>query len=94
MSPTAWCLLLALLPCATSLWPCGGTNAKATDSMVAEAGYPVETHTVATGDGYLLMVHRIPNGREARGGKVRPVVFLQHGLMTSSADWVRDITIR
>ena len=69
-------------------------NAKATDEMVAEAGYPVETHTVATADGYLLMVHRIPGGREGRGGKVRPVVFLQHGLMTSSADWVRDITIR
>ena len=94
MPSTAWCLLLALLPCVTSLWPCGGSNAKATDSMVAEAGYPVETHTVATADGYLLMVHRIPGGREGRGDKVRPVVFLQHGLMTSSADWVRDIIIR
>ena len=75
-------------------------NAKATDEMVAEAGYPVETHTVATADGYLLMVHRIPAGREGvlereereeeerEGRKERPVVFLQHGLMASSADWV------
>ena len=76
-------------------------NAKPTDEMVAEAGYPMETHTVATGDGYLLMVHRIPGGREGvvereereeeegrEGWKDRPAVFLQHGLMASSADWV------
>ena len=57
--------------------------------MVAEAGYPVETHIVPTDDGYLLSVHRIPSGRV--GGQVegpRPTVFLQHGLLSSSADWV------
>ena len=64
-------------------------NAKPTDEMVAEAGYPVETHIVPTDDGYLLSVHRIPSGRV--GGQVegpRPTVFLQHGLLSSSADWV------
>ena len=66
-------------------------NAKPTDEMVAEAGYPVETHIVATDDGYLLSVHRIPGGKVGEGGEVegpRPAVFLQHGLLSSSADWV------
>ena len=65
-------------------------NAKPTDEMVAEAGYPVETHIVATDDGYLLSVHRIPRGKlvdEVEEG-ARPTVFLQHGLLSSSADWV------
>ena len=69
--------------------PSAPDNAKPTDEMVAEAGYPVETHIVATDDGYLLSVHRIPGGR--LGGQVegpRPTVFLQHGLLSSSADWV------
>ena len=65
-------------------------NAKPTDEMVAEAGYPVETHVVTTDDGYLLRVHRIPGGKlgedDDRGP--RSPVFLQHGLLSSSADWV------
>jgi hypothetical protein len=62
------------------------SNSKPVEVMVSEAGYPVETHVVATVDGYLLQVHRVPGGRAGgRGG--RPV-FLQHGLLSSSADWV------
>merc|ERR550519_546293 len=71
--------------------PSAPDNAKPTAEMVAEAGYPVETHIVATDDGYLLSVHRIPRGRVGDGGQVegaRPTVFLQHGLLSSSADWV------
>ena len=69
-------------------------NAKPTDEMVAEAGYPVETHIVATDDGYLLSVHRIPRGRVDDGVEgPRPPVFLQHGLLSSSADWVSFINI-
>lgn len=34
-----------------------------------------------TSDGYLLTLHRIPNP-----GK--PVIYLQHGVLSSSADWV------
>ena len=70
--------------------PSTPNNAKPTDQMVAEAGYPVETHIVATDDGYLLSVHRIPRGRlgdDVEEG-ARPTVFLQHGLLSSSADWV------
>ena len=65
-------------------------NAKPTDEMVAEAGYPVETHVVTTDDGYLLRVHRIPGGKLGQDDDraPRPPVFLQHGLLSSSADWV------
>lgn len=64
--------------------------AKPTDQMIAEAGYPVETHTVVTPDGYILRIHRIPHGKssnKSRTGSL-PLVFLQHGLLSSSADWV------
>jgi lysosomal acid lipase/cholesteryl ester hydrolase len=49
--------------------------------MIKRQGYPVEVHHVTTDDGYILEMHRIPNP-----GK--PVIFLQHGLLCSSADWV------
>lgn len=53
-------------------------------------GYPAESHTIKTGDGYLLTMHRIPCGRiGCSGGKGSgQPVFLQHGLLSSSADWL------
>jgi len=58
-------------------------------------GYPVENYEVTTEDGYELMILRIPHGRdevynETTAGK-RPVVFLQHGLDGSAADWVTNL---
>lgn len=55
--------------------------------MAAE-GYPQEEHYVTTPDGYILKVFRIPGSPKdpARPGK--KVVFIQHGLLCSSADWV------
>lgn len=50
--------------------------------MIKKAGYPAEAHVVVTKDGYLLTIHRIP----APEGSTP--VFLQHGLLGSSADWV------
>ncbi|KAJ8664589.1 hypothetical protein QAD02_006251 [Eretmocerus hayati] len=41
-----------------------------------------EEHHVETEDGYILTMHRIP------GKKGAPPVFLQHGLIASSLDWV------
>ena len=36
------------------------TYSQPTDWLVAEAGYPVESHDVVTEDGYILTVHRLP----------------------------------
>lgn len=65
----------------------------ATPEIAVRHGYTsAETHTVKTEDGYLLTLHRIPcgkNGCQAQGGRGRgQPVFLQHGLLSSSADWL------
>ncbi|GJQ87640.1 hypothetical protein Trydic_g17465 [Trypoxylus dichotomus] len=78
-------ILLATLALAQQL-PDVGLN---TIQMIQRQGYPVEEHTnVQTSDGYLLDLHRIPYGRNNAGGGSRPVAFLMHGLLSSSADWV------
>jgi lysosomal acid lipase/cholesteryl ester hydrolase len=95
--------------------------------LIHRHGYPVESHTLVTEDGYQLTLHRIPystksrrrhnpsennpfNSNEAateskfpedaesdpRGGRMdyvfetsgKPAVFLQHGVLASSLDWV------
>jgi lysosomal acid lipase/cholesteryl ester hydrolase len=56
--------------------------------MIRAEGYPAETHYVVTDDGYILTLHRIPHGKDNAGETGKPVVFLQHGLLCSSADWV------
>ena len=47
---------------------------------------------VTTDDGYILTMHRIPyskyNPDSLAGNTTRPVVFVQHGLLCSSADYV------
>eukprot|EP00095_Tigriopus_kingsejongensis_P011130 snap_masked-scaffold645_size120276-processed-gene-0.22 protein:Tk11130 transcript:snap_masked-scaffold645_size120276-processed-gene-0.22-mRNA-1 annotation:"lipase 3" len=52
-------------------------------------GFWLEKYNVTTRDGYGLQIHRI---RHRRGQSVwcqpRRVVFLQHGLKCSSADWI------
>lgn len=59
-----------------------------TPEIVVRHGYPAETHTVQTKDGYLLNLHRIPCGRAGCGDGLRQPVFLQHGILASSADWI------
>ena len=61
--------------------------------MIAKEGYPCETHTVITEDCYILEMHRIPYGKNSPvvPGEIRPIVYLQHGLLCSSADWVMGI---
>ncbi|CAH1119116.1 unnamed protein product [Phaedon cochleariae] len=55
--------------------------------LIKAEGYPVESHYVTTSDGYILNVHRIPHGNNTT--KInKKVAFLQHGLLSSSADWV------
>lgn len=60
-----------------------------TPEIIVRHGYQAETHTVMTEDGYLLNMHRIPCGRlGCDGERRRQPVFLQHGILASSADWV------
>ncbi|XP_026468936.1 lipase 3-like [Ctenocephalides felis] len=59
---------------------------KVTD-FISQFGYPHETHHVVTEDGYILEMHHIPSTRSLKN-RPKGSVFLMHGLMSSSADWV------
>lgn len=59
-----------------------------TPDLVRRAGYYSEAHVVETEDGYLLTVHRIPGRLDEPAVPGKPSVILQHGLLSSSADWV------
>eukprot|EP01100_Stratorugosa_tubuloviscum_P003461 TRINITY_DN1844_c2_g1_i1.p1 TRINITY_DN1844_c2_g1~~TRINITY_DN1844_c2_g1_i1.p1 ORF type:complete len:409 (-),score=178.22 TRINITY_DN1844_c2_g1_i1:95-1321(-) len=52
-----------------------------TPNLITSKGYPAESHTVTTEDGFILTMHRIP-----RPGA--PAIFLQHGLEDASHTWV------
>ncbi len=58
--------------------------------MIRAAGYPAESHLVTTDDCYILEMHRIPHGKMNYQvpTKGKPVVFLQHGLLGNSDNWV------
>nr|XP_053646072.1 lipase lipl-1-like [Cherax quadricarinatus]XP_053646080.1 lipase lipl-1-like [Cherax quadricarinatus] len=57
--------------------------------LIEAFGYPVEVHHVTTEDGYILGLHRIPYGVSGPSSG-RPPIFLHHGLLSSSADWVMN----
>ncbi|XP_050527781.1 lipase 3-like [Daktulosphaira vitifoliae] len=52
--------------------------------IIKRHGYASEAHIINTEDGYLLEVHRIPNNNNIR----KYPIYLQHGVLASSADWV------
>lgn len=54
--------------------------------IIENNGYAVEVHEVVTEDGYILEMHRIP--RSKSGPTRNHPVFVHHGLLGSSADWV------
>jgi len=69
---------------------------KSTPDIIRYWGYPVETHQVVTKDKYVLTVHRIPRGTPKSDPSYykktkRPVMFLQHGLLCSSSNWITNL---
>jgi len=59
-----------------------------TPELIRKNGYPCEEYWVHTEDEYILALHRIPHGKDQDPSVRRPVIFVQHGLLCSSADWV------
>ncbi|XP_017772755.1 PREDICTED: lipase 3-like [Nicrophorus vespilloides] len=56
--------------------------------LIEKYGYTVEVHNIITSDGYNLTLHRIPHGIDQTYSEGRPIAYVQHGLLCSSADWV------
>ncbi|XP_055327362.1 uncharacterized protein LOC129580729 [Paramacrobiotus metropolitanus] len=57
-------------------------------------GYPAEEYRIQTEDDYLIYIQRIPFGRNETSKKEpseRPVIVLQHGLLSSSAHWITNL---
>lgn len=50
--------------------------------IIRKEGYPAEAHVVLTEDGYILTMHRIV------GKSGSPTIFLQHGVLGCSMDWI------
>ena len=55
--------------------------------IVKDYGYPSETHSILTEDGYNLTLHRIPYGKNCKKGNSIPVL-MGHGMYASSLNWV------
>lgn len=63
---------------------------KSFQEIVEENGFGFEEHQVTTDDGYVLHVQRILNDK-VQSGEKRPVVFLQHGFLSSSEGWIYHV---
>ncbi|XP_023289897.1 uncharacterized protein LOC105699294 [Orussus abietinus] len=56
--------------------------------LIDKYGYNGETHLVTTRDGYILELHRITGTKKNPDPSGKTVVFVMHGLLGSSADWI------
>ncbi|KAJ8719118.1 hypothetical protein PYW07_016674 [Mythimna separata] len=64
-------------------------NTMTTPQLLALHGYPAESHTIVTDDGYILTIHRIPYSKTSnKKTSPKKTVLLHHGLFGSSAHWI------
>ncbi|XP_011296943.1 lipase 3-like isoform X2 [Fopius arisanus] len=56
--------------------------------LISKYGYRGETHKVTTNDGYILEMHRITGPKSNPKAEGKPVIFVMHGLLCSSVDWI------
>ncbi|XP_021960957.1 lipase 3 [Folsomia candida] len=56
--------------------------------IIVKYGYPVEVHSITTADGYVLEAHRIPYGKQCGPAEGKRVIWLQHGLLGDSSNWI------
>ncbi|KAK9400676.1 putative lipase [Crotalus adamanteus] len=60
--------------------------------IIHHKGYQVEEYEIATSDGYILTLNRIPHGRKQHWSlSGKPVVLLQHGLCLERRVWVANM---
>ncbi|CAK9298177.1 unnamed protein product [Gordionus sp. m RMFG-2023] len=62
------------------------------EELIKSKGYPYEKYEVITEDGFILQLHRIPFGKKRNNtSDVRTSVYLQHGLLGSSCDFLMNL---
>ncbi|XP_044003507.1 lipase 3-like [Aphidius gifuensis] len=57
-------------------------------ALIRKYGYRGESHKVTTEDGYILEMHRITGPKNNSNPEGKKVVFLMHGILSSSIDWI------
>ncbi|RZC40369.1 lipase 3-like [Asbolus verrucosus] len=57
------------------------------EQLIQKYKYPIETHEVTTDDGYILTLHRIPQGQD-KSKQNRIPILLMHGFSQSATNFV------
>ncbi|XP_044752123.1 lipase 1-like [Coccinella septempunctata] len=61
-----------------------------TEELIRSYGYPVEIHDIATEDGYILSMLRIPSGKNSNRTNSKPIL-LMHGLTGQAENFVLNV---